>query len=88
MSNRKGKKQAIDSAMYCLSCRQQTGTSDPQVLQTPNGKYRMTGKCSTCGKTKSKFVNSQVGNGLISGLLGFKDGFPGLNRIPILGQLL
>lgn len=88
MSNRKKKVSGVDSSMYCLSCRQTTGTTNPQVVQTPNGKYRMTGKCSECGKTKSKFVSSQVGNGLLSGLLGFKNGFPILNQIPILGQLL
>ena len=87
MSNRK-KKPTIDSTMYCLSCRQQTGTSNPQVLQTTNGKYRMTGKCSSCGNKKSKFISSQTGQGILGNLLSLPGGrIPVLSDIPLLGAL-
>lgn len=87
MSNRK-KKQPIDSNMYCLSCRQQTGTSSPKVVQTANGKYRMTGQCNSCGNKKSKFISSQTGQGILGNLLGLPGGkIPMLGDLPILGAL-
>lgn len=76
------------SNMHCVKCRANTATHDHKLMQTKNGKYRLNGICNVCGSRKSQFISNQMGEGLISGLLGFKDGFPLLNRIPILGQLL
>jgi hypothetical protein len=74
-----------------MRCRQATDTTNPHIkkLQVKGKtKYQLAGTCAACGAKKSKFVSKQHGEGLLSGLLGFKDGFPGLNRIPIIGQLL
>lgn len=82
MSGRKKKVNGVDSSMYCLSCRQMTGTSNPQVSQTKNGKYRMSGKCSECNSAKSRFVSRQTGEGLLGKLFGAPGG-----KIPLLGDL-
>lgn len=74
--------------IHCLKCKGMTGTGMVKVEKTRNGRYRMHGKCVSCGGTKSKFITQQHGEGLLSGLLGFKDGFPFINKIPILGDLL
>jgi len=74
--------------MRCLRCKKMTGSGIPEVKKTANGKYRLTGECNECGGKKSKFISQQHGEGLLSGMLGFKDGFPFLNQIPILGKLL
>lgn len=86
MSKRQKKNISVEG--YCVKCKESTPTTNAQVVQTKNGRYRIVGKCGTCGSGKSKFVSSQTGEGLLSGLLGFKNGFPILNQIPILGQLL
>lgn len=78
----------MDHSINCLRCKGVTNTHNMECKQSANGRYRVCGTCAECGANKSKFVNKQTGEGLISGLLGFKDGFPGLNRIPIIGQLL
>ena len=86
MSRRPKKTESVNS--YCVKCKESTPTSDARVVQTKNGRYRLVGKCGYCNSTKSSFVSKQTGEGLLSGLLGFKNGFPFLNQIPIIGQLL
>ena len=78
----------MNKNMYCVKCQSNTPTKDPKVIKTRNGRYRMVGKCQKCGIMKSRFISAQHAEGLLSGLLGFKDGFPLLNKIPIIGQLL
>lgn len=81
----------MSDSVYCVKCRQKTETNNPQVkkLQVKGRtKYQLAGTCAMCGSKKSKFVSAQQGEGLLSGLLGFKDGFPLINKIPILGQIL
>lgn len=86
MSKRQKKTVSMDS--YCVKCKESTPTANGQVVQAKNGRYRIVGRCSECGSAKSRFISGQHAEGLLSGLLGFKDGFPILNKIPILGQLL
>lgn len=74
--------------MHCLKCKGKTESHGHGIMQSKNGRYRVHAKCSQCGSNKSKFISNQHAQGLLSGLLGFKDGFPFLNKIPILGQLL
>lgn len=82
------KKSANNHPMYCVKCKSTTPSKNIQVIPTQNGRYRMAGVCGKCGSNKSKFISGQHAEGLLSGLLGFKDGFPFLNKIPIIGQLL
>lgn len=81
----------MSAQIYCMKCRQATDTNSPHVKKIQvkgRTKYQLAGTCASCGSKKSKFVSQQHGEGLLSGLLGFKDGFPFLNKIPIIGQLL
>ena len=45
--------------MYCLVCKKDTGDVDKNVVKTKNGRYRLTAKCSVCGKNKSKFIKNK-----------------------------
>jgi len=78
----------MNNDIFCVKCKRKTPTKNPKVVKTTNGRYRLVGECPKCGTMKSRFINAQHANGLLSGLLGFKDGFPLLNKIPIIGQLL
>jgi len=78
----------MNKEMFCVKCKKRTPTTDQEVVKSKNGRYRLIGRCTICNTMKSKFISNQHANGLLSGLLGFKDGFPFLNKIPILGQLL
>ena len=69
---------------YCLKCKKHTKNIDPQVSSTNNGKFMILPKCAVCGNKKSKFINKQDANGLLS-KLGIKTP---LSKIPILGDVL
>ena len=70
--------------MYCLVCKKDTGDKDRKVVETKNGRYRLTSKCSVCGKNKSKFIKKQEASGILSSL-GLKTP---LSNIPLLGDIL
>jgi len=70
--------------MYCLVCKKDTGDVDKNVVKTKNGRYRLTAKCSVCGKNKSKFIKKQEASGILSSL-GLKTP---LSNIPLLGDIL
>ena len=57
---------------------------DKNVVETKNGRYRLTSKCSVCGKNKSKFIKKQEASGILSSL-GLKTP---LSNIPLLGDIL
>jgi hypothetical protein len=82
---RKAKQQGRQ--LYCLKCKKHTSTLNAEHVQK-NGRHMIQGKCGTCGMKKTMFVKAHEAAGLLSGLLGFKDGFPGLNQIPVIGALL
>ena len=69
---------------YCLKCRKYTKNINPQVSSTGNGKIMTILKCAICNSKKSKFVNKQETNGLLS-KLGI---ITPLNKIPLLGYIL
>ena len=69
---------------YCLKCRKYTENLDPRISSTSNGKVRILSKCKMCNSKKSKFINKQQANGLLSNL-GIKTP---LNKIPLLGDIL
>ena len=69
---------------YCLKCKKNTGSINPKVSKTTNGKAMILSTCATCGSKKSKFIEEQQAKGLLSNL-GLKTL---LNKIPLLGDIL
>ena len=69
---------------YCVKQRKQTECvpGSETHVKTRNGRSTMKCKCAECGITKTKFVKSTAGKGLI---FGKKSPF---NKIPILGAIL
>lgn len=72
---------------YCLRCKSQTGTAEPNVIKRGN-RTVFVGKCDRCGCGKSKFVSAQTGEGILGSLLKLPGGkIPVLGDIPLLGML-
>ena len=69
---------------YCLKCRKNTESINPNVSKTTNGKMIILSKCAICGSNKSKFIKEQQAKGLLS-KLGIRTP---LNKIPLLGDIL
>ena len=69
---------------YCLKCRRNTKSINPNVSKTTNSKTMILSKCAISGSKKSKFIKEQQANGLLSNL-GLRT--PSSN-IPILGDIL
>jgi hypothetical protein len=75
---------------YCVKCKRTTGYAvTPKVIVTKNNKYRVVGKCSECGITKSTFTSKRTGDGILGKLLGLPNGkVPILSDIPLIGSLI
>ena len=69
---------------HCLKCKKNTGSINPRVSKTTNGKTMMLSKCTICGSKKSKVIKEQQARGLLSNL-GIR--IP-LSKIPLLGDVL
>ena len=69
---------------YCLKCRKNTESKNPQVVKTKNGRIMLLSKCELCDNKKLKFIKEQKASGLLSSL-GIKTL---LNKTPLLGHLL
>ena len=69
---------------YCLKCRKNTESKNPQVVKTKNGRIMLLSKCEVYDNKKLKFIKEQKATGLLSSL-GIKTF---LNKIPLLGHLL
>ena len=69
---------------YCLQCKKNTGSINPRVSKTTNGKAMMLSTCAICSSKKSKFIKEQEAKGLLSNL-GLRTP---LNKIPVLGDIL
>ena len=69
---------------YCLKCRKNTESENPQVVKTKNGRIMLLSKCEVYDNKKLKFIKEQKATGLLSSL-GIKTL---LNKIPLLGHLL
>ena len=69
---------------YCLKCKKYTKNINPQVSSTSNGKVMILSKCAIGNSKKSKFINKQEAEGLLS-KLGIKTLF---SKLPILGDIL
>ena len=53
---------------YCLKCKKHTRNINPRVSSTSNGKVMILSKCAICNSKKSKFINKQEANWLLSKL--------------------
>ena len=69
---------------YCLKCKKDTESINPNVSKTNNGKTMIFSKCAICGSKKSRFIKQQQAIGLLSNL-GIRTP---LNKIPLLGNIL
>ena len=69
---------------YFLKCKTNTGSVNPKISATSNGKTMILSKCDICGSKKSKFIKKQEAKGLLSNL-GIRTP---LSKIPILGDVL
>ena len=69
---------------YCLKCKENTESIDPNVTTTSNGKTMTLSKCAIFSSKKSLFITKQEAKGLLSNL-GIRTP---LSKIPILGDVL
>ena len=69
---------------YCLKCKRNTESINPNVLKTTNGRMMILSTCAIGGSKKSKFIKEQQAKGLLSNL-GLRTP---LNKIPVLGDIL
>ena len=68
---------------YCLKCRKNTQSKNPEVVKGKNGRIMLSSKCSACNSKKSNFFKKQEGRGLLS-ILGIRTP---LIQILLLGAL-
>ena len=69
---------------YCLKCKKNTESFDPNVSATINGRTMILSECAICGSNKSKFIKKQEPKGLLSNL-GIRTP---LSKIPVLADVL
>ena len=69
---------------YCLNCKKNTESINPNFSKTINGKAIILSTCAICSSKKSKFIKQQQAKGLLSNL-GLRKP---LNKIPVLGDIL
>ena len=63
---------------YCLKCRKNTESKNPEVVKIKNGRIILLSKCAVCNSKKSNFLKEQESKGLLSNLMGMK--------IPVLSE--
>ena len=69
---------------YCLKCRKDIESKNPNVVKTKNGRIMLLSNCSVSNSKKSRFVKEQEASRLLSSL-GIKAPF---SRIPLVGPIL
>ena len=69
---------------YCLKCRKNTESKNPEVVKAKNGRIMLLSKCSMCNSKKSNFLKEKEAKGLLSSL-GLK---APLSQIPLLRLIL
>ena len=53
---------------YCLKCRRNTESKNPNFARTKNGRMMLLSECAVCDSKKSKFIKKKVAIGLLSSL--------------------
>ena len=51
---------------YCLKCRKNTESKNPNVVKTKNRRIMLLSKCAVGDSKKSKFITEQEGSKLLS----------------------
>ena len=69
---------------YCLKCKKNTESINPNISATSYGKTMILSKCAICGSKKSQFIKKQEAKGLLSNL-GIRIPF---SKISIMGDVL
>ena len=69
---------------YCLKCKRNTESINPNVSKIINGKAIILSTCAIYGSKKSKFIKQQEAKGLLSNL-GLRTP---LNKIKVPGDIL
>ena len=69
---------------YCLNCRKNTKSKNPEVVKTKNGRIMLLSKFVVCNSKKLKFPKEQETRGLLSSL-GIRRP---LSQISLLGPIL
>ena len=64
---------------YCLKCRKNTESKNPEVAWTKNERIILLSKCAVSSSKKSKSIKEQEASGVLSSL-GIKTP---LNKIPL-----
>ena len=67
----------MESSIYCLKCKQKTGTKDIEQVKTKNNRNMLKGICLVCGSKKScfartssvEFVKNVKGEGVVDTLI-------------------
>ena len=68
---------------YCLKCKRNTKNKDAKTVKTKNDRLVLSSKCAVCGSKKSRLMQKQEAEGLLS-TLGIKTP---LSKIPLLNIL-
>ena len=53
---------------YCLKCRKNKKSKNPEVVRTKNGRIMLLSKYAVCDSKKSTFIKEQEASGLLSSL--------------------
>ena len=53
---------------YCLKCRKNTGSKNPKVVKTKNGRIMFLLNCAVCDGKKLNFIKEEEATGLLSSL--------------------
>ena len=53
---------------YCLVCKKNRKNIDAKIMKTKNGRFMLSSKCAVCDSKKSKFMEEQEAEGLLSSL--------------------
>ena len=69
---------------YCLKCKKNTESKNPNVARSKNGRIMLLSKCAMCNSKKSKFIKQQEASALLS-MLGIKTP---LIKVTLVGPLL
>lgn len=85
MPRKSMKQQQTGKKLYCLKCKDHTGTVNAEHVQK-NGRHAIVGHCSVCGSKKHVFVKAHEAAGILGKLFGM-DKIPILGDIPLLGAL-
>ena len=70
---------------YCLNCRKNRESKNPNVGKTKNGRIIISSKCAVCNIKTLKFFKGQQAKGLLSDLTGVK--IPILSDLPLINTL-